>query len=247
MVVTSPDGGSRLKGFLVGLFVLAVIVLVAFAVIVRTEGAKEIIEKKLGNWLGVKVSVSGTGIVFPYVLEIRDIVTEGFEDDGKTPGLIISKLRVGLSGKTVKMVVENGRLYLVQGRDGNWEPSVFRRMGELPLKNISELSSIVSGFRKGPRLELERCSVEWLPFQANMASADGIDFRLVPVKAPGRRMFYHRLSVSNTLHPDGSRSRNVSIEWLASGQDEYIMLGGSLSGSSEGAMPFWSPGDKAGE
>jgi len=222
--------------------VLAVIFLTTLFFAVRTEGGRSFIEDRVERYLGRKMSIERTRIGFPCVLVMEGMRSKDV-DSGDGSGLKVQELRIGLGMRT-RWVVSAHRceLNLLRRRDGSWTPEVFGRLGDLPLRNVTEISRVTSRLRKNMRLRVSESSLRWLDGSGSeMASARGISLRISPVRVPDRKMYYYHLSAYNVVGADGTRISDVDREWLAGDTKDYIEIHRSQRGIPASGQEFWEP------
>ena len=243
MKVSSVEEGrqgclGRLLGTLV---VLALILLVTVYFAARTEGGRAFVEDRLERRLGVALTVGGTAIGWPYALVIRDVASDGFGQEGRA-GFHADEVRISRLHPRLRRCVTVHRpvLHLALDDDGAWRPAAFARLGELWRMELGEVSRATTGWREQTTLHVHEASLRWYDQEGQeRASAGGVSFQVVPVRIPGRDMFYCRLSAYNVSGPDGERLHDVETEWLTSerGRDVLLSEAPPGPGAPEGAAP----------
>lgn len=240
--ITPADGrGSGcLPGFLLTTAVILAILLVAFFLLVRTEGGKETIRGMLSSRLGFEVDARRTRIGWPYALVIEGIVSRDTLPSGE-PLFAAREIRVALGIRPrLRIRVRNSGLNLVQGEDSDWRPASLRRLGDLPLENIVEITGLTSGLREKARIEIADSSIRWIDVDGKlMAAARGMTFRVSPIRLPNRRMYHYHLEIYDVLAPDASRVHDIQREWLASDTRDYVEIGRSGRETAALQSGFW--------
>lgn len=243
-IVEPDDRPGKLKRFVITLLILTVLVLVTFFFVARTDGFRSLFERAVERRLGIKLTIKDVHIGLPYMIVAENVESEGGSED-QIWKMKIEELRVGLTFfAKMRVVVKRCELILLQDADGSWAPTVFSRLGDLPVGNIADISEATAGFRKRIELEITDSSITWLPHDAEKAVARGVFFSVQPVKMPTGRMYYHTLRVYNVLAVDAQSGRtmvhNIEREWLADTRTLYV--GTRKSGDiPPGAEAFWDP------
>ena len=235
------DGAGRWKRFGVTALILAVVLLVAGLFVARTEGVRQLVEDRLVKWLGVDVTIARTRIGFPYDLVLENIESAGF--DGHRAGLRVREVRIG-PGRPWRVVVDGAELVLVLDGQGTWNPPVWSPFGNLPIRNVIELSRLTRDWRGRATMRSLNGHVKWLNATGRpMAAARGVDFSLARVSLPGRRMFHYRLSVRDMFCPCGDSVHDVvQREWLSGEGADDVLISLALPDMKACCQSFWSPG-----
>lgn len=249
MRISSPDDErmGRFARFVITILVLAAILVTTVFFAVRTETGREIIKGWLEKRLGMELTIERARIGWPYVLIIEMPASKSFRS-GEKPGFKAQEVRIALGIRPIwRVSVHRCVLYLVRDSDDNWNPEFFGKLGDLPLKNIGEISRVTGGFRKNTALDITESSIRWLNSKGSLtASASGISFSLTPVRIPGRRMYHYYLAVYNVLGPDSARVHDIEREWLASDISDYVEIDRSERRRPVSGGEFWEPGDGMG-
>lgn len=239
----TSTGSSLLSGvikFLSTLLIILLILMVAGIFVCRSEGCRSFIESKLEKMLGCGVSIENTRVGWPYVLVLEKVRSEGL-GEGDLQGFkafevrIAPTLRCGLSFR-----VNRGVLNLVRQADDTWLPGAFERLGDLPLKNLSEISHITSKLRRRHMLHITDGAFHWLGSDGvPLASATGVSFDMEYANVKGWRMYHYRLSVYNAVDPYAGKVHDVEREWLSSDSRDYIELHASSREMPTSNKGFW--------
>jgi len=251
MGISSPEGG-RLRAFgrfLLTVVIMLAIVMIALCFIVPRHGAMSFIEGRLSNRIGMNMSIDAARIGLPYVLVIEGAVSEGFELEDKG-GFKADEIRLGLGWKTRwKVTIDRAVLRLADTEDDTWVPTGFSRFGPVPMERIDEVSRATEGFRRNVTLRVTDSTVRWISGMdgTTLAAAYGVALDVAPVRVPGRKMHYHRLSVYSVTHADGTKVSDVEREWLASEAIEYVEVHRSGREVPAAARDFWDPPLRRGE
>jgi hypothetical protein len=227
----APMGNEKKKkkhggrGCLIGLLVLAAILIATVFAAVRTENGRAFVEDRFQKWLEMDLRIGSAGLSLPCDVVARNVQSSGYSDPGK-PGFKAQEIRVGYRPpKGLHVSVYKGSLNLVRLADGSWAPGYFSKMGELPKRNIAEISRITSTFREDVALEISEWRMTWSDTEGGQeAEASGITFRMTPVSVPGRQMFHYYLSVYNVQGGEGAKGHDIEREWLASDMHDYVEL-----------------------
>jgi len=234
-VVRESEGRSGfLSRFLCTVLIVLVIVLVSLLFAVRTEGARDLIEEWLTDFTGVPLTVEETRIGWPYVLVAQGVDSDNFEND-VSAGLRVHQIRIGLNGSGLHITAKRPELKLCFTKDGNWTPERFARMGDIPFREISAVTSLTSGFRKRVRLDISDGVITWRDADGvQKAYARGIDFSMRPLSIPSGKLFYYALDVRSASIPSSRQeSRSMRREWVSSASRDYIEID-SVDGSAVG-------------
>lgn len=245
MRILSPDneGMGRLARFVVTVLILAAILLTTVFFAVRTEMGRELVKEGLEKRLGMKLNVGSTRIGWPYVLVAEDVQSiKSRSGSGEKEALFeAGEIRIGLGFRPRwRLSVYKGVLNLVEDRDGNWDPEVFSRLSELPLKGVTEIAKVTEELRRNVALYLSECSINWLNSDGNAgASAKGISFHLRPVKLSQRRMYHYDISIYNLVYTDNTRDHDIEREWLSSDTVDYVEIYSAGRTTSRAGVEFW--------
>lgn len=225
--------------FLITTGVVIVILMITFVFVARTEGFRDLLQSALSTRLGLELEIEKTGVGLPYVIVVENIASKDVGSE-KAGWIIADEARIGLGFRTPLVInVTRASLNLVEGLNGEWSPALFSRLGDLPLRNVSEISHITESFRKNTALHLKDCSINWVPARDKGVSASGISFEVMPVRMPGKGMFYHRLLVYNVPGGGDHRFKDVERVWLACEDNRYVELERSKGRVPDYALEFW--------
>jgi hypothetical protein len=233
-------GKGGLGRLLTVLLVLIVILFIAAFVVARMEVGRDFIKGRLEKQLGLELTVGSTSLMLPFEVVIDQIESKNF-DFGVKPGFKAREIRIAprLFSPTGVSVLR-GELTLMRSQDGVWAPTGFSRLGDVPLRNIAEISRVTRGFRKDVTIHVTDGSIVWLDStELEIASASGILFDMAPVSLPEQTLYYHHLVVYNMLGVDGMRVHDVEREWLSSDTRDYIELHRSGKPIPVSGRQFW--------
>ncbi|MDP6524713.1 MAG: hypothetical protein QGH15_10875 [Kiritimatiellia bacterium] len=239
----SSSGGGVLSGvvrFLSTALVILIIVMVAGLFVSRSEGCRSFLEGRFEQLLGTGVTIENSRVGWPYVLVLEKVKAKGL-DDGDLQGFKAMEVRVSptLRGG-MKFHINRGVLTLVRQTDESWLPGAFARLGDLPLKNLAEVSHITAKLRKRHLLHISDGAIHWLGADGvPLASATGISFDMQPANVKGWRMYHYRLSVYNAVDPHVGKVHDVEREWLSSDDSDYIELHASSREMPASNRGFW--------
>jgi hypothetical protein len=232
------ERGGCIVRFLVTTLVLGIILLVGLLFVVRTEGGRQLAAGMVGKRLGLEMNVGVARIGLPYDLVMEDVVSIEALPGGE-PLVSIKELRVGL-GSTLRVRVHHCVLNLIRQEDEAWLPGSMARLGDLPMKNVAEISRLTAGFRKRVSLRVTDLSVRWLNSKGQpMATAGGVTFNMEPTQLPDRRMYHYHLSIYHVLGPAEAKVHDVEREWLAAEGMDYVEIGRSGRQTSLSQRGFW--------
>ena len=244
MKITSEGGPERGKftRALVTLLVLLAIVLVAVFFLVRTNGARSLIEERLSRRIGLETVIERSRIGFPYVLVLEGVKSTEYGKSGRA-GFRASELRLGfIFPGRCKVRVRDCELVLIRKGSGASEPSVLSALGDLPWRNLAELSGLTESFRDRVVLDCSEVAIRWCdPGSKVLAEVGGLSFRMEPVRVPGRTMFYYHLRAYSVLNVDGTVGRAIEHEWLAGPSIDYMELYRITGDGEGGGGKFWNP------
>lgn len=239
----SSSGNGVLSGvvrFLSTALIIVIILMVAGVFVSRSEGCRSFFEGRLELLLGTGVTIENSRVGWPYVLVLEKVKAKGLGEDD-LQGFKALEVRVSPRLRGGMLIrVKRGVLTLVRQVDESWLPEAFARLGDLPLKNLAEVSHITSKLRKRHMLHISDGAIHWLGADGvPLASATGISFDLQPVNVRGWRMYHYRLSVYNAVDPHAGKVHDVEREWLSSDDREYIELHASSREMPASNRGFW--------
>lgn len=217
------EGMGCFSRLVITILVLAVIFLAGVFFAVRTTGGRSFIEYQLSKRLGMELTIEKASIGWPYVLVIDKLISKNFGQENKS-GFKAQEIRIarGIKPKW-RISVQRCVLNLAHNSDGTWSPEYFCRLGDLPLKNITEISHVTAGLRKNMALHIRESSIRWFSEQ-DKAFANGVSFDVMPIKIADQKMYYYYLSLYNMSDFDGSRVNDIERKWLSSDLKDYIEL-----------------------
>lgn len=232
------DGKKSKKGSLKPLLILLVILAIGGYIGlfygVRTEKGRKYIESWLSKNAGIELTVGKTELAFPFTLICSNVKTKGADLDlARMEAEEVDIALMGYPDVGVKKCTVN----VVRIGANEWAPEYFKKLGELPVNNITQVSLLTQKFRTQYSLHTEDLTIKWMEDSGKiLAQAGGIQFSVKPAKIPEHKMFYYKLVVGKYEVPggDNSRGHDITRKWLASEENPYIEL--SKSGS-DGA--FW--------
>jgi hypothetical protein len=241
MRVTTPDeapGGYMLRA-LGTLVVLIVVLLVTGVFLVGSDGGREFIEGRIGRWLGEDVRIERTRVAWPYVLVIEKLQTRGIENGGAGCKALEVRLSVGAGGRWCARVLR-GMLNLDASDSREVRPAVLAGLGELPWKEVSEISRLTETIRQRGSIDIDDSAIHWLSSNGiPVAAATGVSFRMQPADVPGWRMTHYRLVVRSWIGPDGMQVRDTEREWLAAQGCDYVEIRKSEAAARSVGRNFW--------
>ena len=243
MKVSSADGtrtGCLGRSCVIILLVVLILGMTGFFV-VRSDGARALIEDRLSKRLGQDVAIDKTSIGWPYVLVIRGLQSETGRADGAS--FAAREVRIGLGiRRRWHINVHRPAITLTQSDEGVWQPRALARLGDLHGGHISDVSELTRRLRRTTVLDVRDGSARWLDAGGRvLARVSGVDFRVQPVALPGRRVHYYSLSAYTMLAGANSdRVHDVHREWLATSDDPYVVLDASGGGESGVGAAFWN-------
>ena len=221
--VADPSSSGRIKSFFITIIVIAVIVLAAVAVGVRTEFFKEwfvdYLEKQYGN--EVDFTVGKISIGFPYNFVVKELQAKGSEPDSRV-AFYVKRFESPLYAfRTKTYIFEKVDLSLQQNGEGVWSPGVVAKLGDL--NQLESISVITRGIRDDLSIEIKNGSISWLGRDGQTErQADGIQFYMAPHDINGRDLTYYELKARLL---SGSRSSGfVDEAWLATDEIDMITL-----------------------
>jgi len=241
----SSDGkGKKSKGgfgrLLTVVIVLILILFIAAFVVARMDTGRDLVKGWLEKELGMELTLGGTSLALPFDVVIDRIESKdtGF---GVKPGFKAREVRIAprlIWPSSVSVL--RGELTLKRGADGVWTPSCFSRLGDVPVRNIAEISRVTREFRRNMTFRITDSSIVWLDETGQeKARAGGILLDIAPVNVPEQTFYYHHLVVYNMLGVDGVQVHDVEREWLSSDTKDYIELSRSGKPIPVSARQFW--------
>jgi len=244
MEILTP--GERRLGFigsfLVTLLIVVAVVMATLFFAVRTAGGAAFISDRLSRCVGTGMTIERARIGWPYALVIDGLSTKEYGE--LTPGFKAQSLRISFHpGGWLCLDVHRGELHLVQDKRGEWMPTYFARLGDLPAKNIRHIARLTSPFRDRVKLKVADSIIRWTDHQGKeTASVAGLYFVVLPVSVPDRRMSYCRMSVYS-MAVGAVKTTDIEREWLMSEMDSCLMLRGSERHGTTQAGPWFSSGE----
>jgi hypothetical protein len=242
-----PKSRGGLKRFIITLIIIAVILMATAFLAVRTDGGRSFVEKWLVKQLDMDLTIKDAKLELPFTLVIIDAVSKAVEPGGK-PLLRIRELSVSASMKGgMKFEVRRGVLFLLRNASGDWTPGFFSKFGEVPSKNVAEISRVMRKMGKGTSLYVSDSAITWVGEDgAVKAEVTGLTFDAAPVDLPDRTIRYFRVAADSATTSDGVVAKDVEREWLTSDAKDYVELNRIGAGREEGVDGFWEAAGKAG-
>jgi len=235
--IVQRGNGGCLRGAVITVLVVAVIGLTTIFFAVRTEAGREFCQERLSRAVGMDLTVQRARIGWPYALVLEDV---GPAEPGPAPGPAFRAAEIRLSPgirPLCRISVHRGALDLMLDEQGRWQPAFLAGLGGVPEHGISEIAGMARSLRRGTALRVREGLVRWLDAGGTeQAAAERVDLEIVPVRLPGRRMIYYRLSVLGLTGTAGWDARNLEREWLSSDRRDYIEIAGEAEGRA-GAEP----------
>jgi len=238
------EKGKTKKGalgrLLAALLIVWFILYTTAFVLARMDVGRNFIRGWMEKQLGLELEIEATSLALPFEIVMDRVESKGFQF-GIKPGFKASEIRISprLFSPTHVSVLR-GELTLVRGEDGTWTPTGFSRLGDIPLRNLTEVSRVTRTFRKEMTFHLTEGSIAWLDkTELEIASAYGISFDVLPASIPERTLYYHHLVVYNMLGVDGMRVHDVEREWLSSDSKDYIEINRSGKPIPDSGRQFW--------
>jgi hypothetical protein len=241
MRVTTPDDtpARRALRALVTLVVLVAVVLVTGVFLVRSDGGREFIEGRVSRWLGEDVRIERTRVAWPYVIVLEKLQTTGLTAGGAGCKALEVRLGMHLSGSW-HMRIHRAMLNLAPGTKGDWQPAAFAWLGDLPWRDVSEISRLSAGIRERGSFEITDSAVHWLSSNGvPVATASGLSFSMQPADVPGWRMTHYRLGVRRWIGPADRDVRDVEREWLAAQGVDYVEIRKTEAAGRTASRDFW--------
>jgi hypothetical protein len=220
----------------IGVVVLGVIVLVAGSILVRLDGVRSAITERMEVLLGEKLKVETIRVGWPWALVLENVSTVNYAVG--QPGFTVREIRIRAGTRTPwHVTVRRCTLCLVK-TGSNWKPDMFGRLGELPSRNIGEVSKVTEPFRRNVSVSVSDSAVRWFDSSGKeLASVSGMAFEVVPVDIPSRLMFYHAIAIHSVSGLGARPLQEMEREWLAADGIRYRLI------HQDG--PELMPGDKA--
>ena len=245
--MSDGDGDGKGRGgkggigrLLVALLVVWAILYVAAFVVARMEVGRKFIKGRLEKQLGLEIEIDRTSLALPFEIVVDRVESKGSEF-GRKPGFSASEIRITprLFSQTGVSVLR-GELTLMRDEEGSWKPAAFSRLGDIPLRNIAEVSRVTRAFRKELAIHVSDSSIVWLDkTELEIASVRGIRLDVLPVNIPERTLYYHHLAAYDMLGVDGMRVHDVEREWLSSDTKDYIEIDRSGKPIPVSGRQFW--------
>jgi hypothetical protein len=242
-----PKSRGGIKRFVITLLVIAAILVATAFLVVRTDGGRSFVEKWLVKQLDMDLTIKDAKLELPFTLVIVDAVSKAVEPGGK-PLLRIRELSVSPSMRGgLKFEVRRGVLFLIRNGSGDWIPAFFSKFGEVPSKNVAEISRVMRKMGKGSSLFVNDSVITWMSEDGAVnAEVTGLSFDAAPVDLPDRTIRYFRVAADSATTGDGVVAKDVEREWLSSDARDYVELNRIGGGREEGSGGFWEAGGKAG-
>lgn len=242
MRITTSDGTERstggLRRLLVTVLIIALILYVGAYFGLQTDGARSLLEGWVSRKTGMDVKIGECRLAFPAGVRMQ-FVKAGDPAENR-PGFAADEmtLKVSASGRLV-MHLKGLDLVLASEQDGVWAPRFLSRLGDLPVRSLDKLSDLTAGFRSRLMVNIDGAVLKWIGDEGDVyAIMEGVDFSMVPVSLPGRRLTCYRLDVYKfEIDGDaGASGRDLSREWLAGDDLPYVSLSASGVFSGESCL-----------
>jgi hypothetical protein len=244
-ILPAEDRAGRLRRFVVSVLVIVALALITGALAVRTAGGRELVRDWLSDAVGEAVEVGTVRVGWPYDLVVEPVKPRA-ENPDLGPSWRIERMRLGWRFPCRLLLrVRRAAVTLRQDDRGAWEPACLRRMGDLPGRSVAHVSLLTAGMRGRWNLQISDSLVRWVDRQGNQTGMAGVSLHVQPVRVPGRRLYYHRLSVFEMRGADGAAGRELRREWLASDSIDYMELGRDDQALSGTLAAFWDPASRA--
>jgi len=230
MRISGGGGGGCLTRFVATTLIVAAVLLVTGLFLVRTEGARSLIEGQLSKRIGADVRIAQARIGWPYDLVLKNLTNRPVDGVGKA-GFAAHEVRIGLGLRTRwRVAVSRFEIDLVRGSDTSWRPVCLASLGVVPWEDAAGISGVTEEVRDRVRLSLSNGTIRWHDEKERLvASAQSFRFEMAPVRVLDRRIYYYYLDIYNWLAPDGVRVHDTEREWLATGMSDYVELHTSQS------------------
>lgn len=244
---TTNGGSGRSRGGMgclwSGLITVTVavgVLLAAGLLVARTSGMKRVIEDALSRQMEMKMQIGALRVGWPYDLVATDVHSKE-QAPGGDPVLEVTEARVGLGLRTPWRLHARGAiLNLMRTADGNWRPAAMAPLGDLPKESLAALSSATRTMRDAWRIEIADSAVRWFAPDGKLAlAANGVAFRMSPIRLPTRDMHHYRVAVYQMRGAEEDRVDDVEREWLASETDDYIEIGRGGRETAASRRGFW--------
>jgi hypothetical protein len=225
MKVMANRRGARLSG---GLFLLAFVLAVVLATVwfvARTDGVRELLEKRISDRIGVAVSIGESAIGWPYELVLRDVSTAGFAAAG-TPGFSTGEIRVGRRLFSWKVVLRHVALRVQQDESGIWQPLAAARIADLRQASAMDIIRLTEPLRGHYDLKIMDGMIDWLDADGRTDGAlRDLSFVMQPITLPEKRkMSYYGLKIYAASGGVLGNAKDLSWVWLTSDDMPYVEL-----------------------
>jgi hypothetical protein len=242
-----PKSRGGIKRFLVTLIIIGAILVATAFLVVRTDGGRSFVEKWLVKQLDMDLTIKDAKLELPFTLVIIDAVSKAVEPGGK-PLLRIRELSVSPTMRGgLKLDVRRGVLFMLRNASGDWTPAFFSKFGEMPSKNVAEISRVMRKMGKGTSLFVNDSAITWIGEDGVVkAEVTGLSFDAAPVDLPDRTIRYFRVAADSAKSAAGVVVKDVEREWLCSDTKDYVELNRIGGSREDGGSAFWEAGGKPG-
>ncbi len=236
MRITTPDGessGGGFKRFVITVLIIVIILYVGAFFGLRTAGARSLVDSSLEKRLGMEVEIGETKLAFP--LGVRMLTVKAGDPGENLPGFLARELCINFLPLTGTKVSASGvEMVVAKQDDGSWAPRFFSRLGDLPARQMADVSEVTKSFRDKVAIDVDGALIKWVDADGSITVLmEGVDFQMQPVALPGRDMLHYRLAIfkySSDLVGGGS-GHDIVREWLSGPDADYVEV------SSQGDMP----------
>lgn len=199
---------------------IAVILVVALVLGVRTKGAAELIADYLRDRTGLDVKVGRARLALP-----ADLVLENVGSREAAPGngeFAAEEVRLRWQPDGATTVRARGvRLSLVRTMEGEWKPDPFAALGALT--NVAQTAALFDEI-PGVALDVRDGAIYWTTEATNTTSVEGLTLRVTPVRVEGRLLRVFDLQASRVTRAGGIRGRAVRRSWIGAEENPYLEL-----------------------
>lgn len=230
-----------LRRLLVTLVVIAVILYVFLFLAARTDGARSLVEKWMSDKIGSQVTIRKMAMTLPFGLAMEDVRTKDFTGD--SAGVDVGEMKMVPGGRTaLSLSAKNVKIVLEREGEEGWGPRLFEKVGDLPLKDIGEISRVTESFRERLSVVAERISITWIDQGGEiLAMVEDASFSVEPVFLPSGKWHYYSLKIYKCEAPGlgGLTGKDIAKEWLADENRPYVELKSSGKTGDEAGGEFW--------
>lgn len=209
-------------GCLTTVAIVAAVLLAALVLAVRTRGACELLADYVSEKIGVRISIGSARVALPCDLVLEDLASR---PPAAGSGMLrVRSARVGirLNGE-MPVRIEGAQLDLVRDAAGAWQPPAFDPVATLA--DVRQTQGIFAPMPKRLRLDIRDSGIRWRNANGlDAAAVEGLDFRVIPLDAFGRPIWYYEAFTKIVRRPGGGEGKAIRRQWVGTEANPYVEI-----------------------